>query len=144
MDAFSSDHKVFLITRRRKMQMKMTGAKILMECLLEQGVDTILVAACERSKEQPLTTKERGEIMSIVRDRMRGVSFSKLPMPLRILSIFLIPRHDRTQPIKTVAVDFDGTFGVRRKFNDFSGQDIAPFACLSPYTRTGSAKGDIF
>ena len=56
----------------------------------EQDVEAILTAARERSEEQPLTTKERNEIMSIVRDRMKGVAFSKLPMPLRILSILLI------------------------------------------------------
>ncbi len=56
----------------------------------EQDVETILSAARERSKEQPLTTKERTEIMSIVRDRMKGMTFSELPMPMRILSIFLI------------------------------------------------------
>lgn len=56
----------------------------------EQGVETILSAARERSEKQPLTTKERTEIMSIVRNRMLGLSFSELPMPLRILSILLI------------------------------------------------------
>ena len=56
----------------------------------EQGVETILAAARERSEEQPLTTKERTEIMHIVRDRTKGLAFSKLPMPLRILSILLI------------------------------------------------------
>ncbi|MDO4538495.1 MAG: putative ABC transporter permease [Coriobacteriales bacterium] len=56
----------------------------------EQDVETILSAARERSKEQPLTTKERTKIMSIVRDRMKGMTFSELPMPMRILSIFLI------------------------------------------------------
>ena len=56
----------------------------------EQEVEIILEAARERSKEQPLTTKERTEIMSIVRDRMKGLSFSELPLPLRILSILLI------------------------------------------------------
>lgn len=56
----------------------------------EQGVETILAAARERSKEKPLTTKERTKIMTIVRDRMKGLAFTKLPMPLRILSIILI------------------------------------------------------
>ena len=56
----------------------------------EQEVEAILAAARERSEEQPLTTKERAEIMNIVRDRMKGIVFSELPMPLRILSIFLI------------------------------------------------------
>ena len=55
----------------------------------EKDVEAILAAARERSEEQPLTTKERSEIMSIVRDRMKGVDFSELPMPLRILSILL-------------------------------------------------------
>lgn len=56
----------------------------------EQGVQTILAAARERSKERPLTTKERNEIMRIVRDRTKGLAFSELPMPLRILSVLLI------------------------------------------------------
>ena len=56
----------------------------------EHEVENILAAARERSEEQPLTTKERNEIMSIVRDSMKGTSFSKLPVPLRILSILLI------------------------------------------------------
>ncbi len=56
----------------------------------EQGVETILAAARERSEKQPLTTKERSEIMSIVRDRMKGLTFNKLPLPLRVLSILLI------------------------------------------------------
>ena len=56
----------------------------------EQDVEAILAAARERSEEQPLTTKERTEIMRIVRDRMKGIAFSKLPIPLRILSILLI------------------------------------------------------
>ncbi|MBQ3302397.1 MAG: hypothetical protein IJH04_09705, partial [Eggerthellaceae bacterium] len=56
----------------------------------EQEVETILEAARERSEKQPLTTKERNEIMSIVRDSMKGVAFSKLPTPLRILSVLLI------------------------------------------------------
>lgn len=56
----------------------------------DQDVETILAAARERSEQQPLTTKERHEIMDIVRDRMHGLTFSQLPMPLRILSIFLI------------------------------------------------------
>ncbi len=56
----------------------------------EKGVETILAAARERSKEQPLTTKERGEVMKIVRNRMKGLTFDKLPTPLRVLSIILI------------------------------------------------------
>ena len=56
----------------------------------EQDVEAILAAARERSEEQPLTTKERAEVMNVVRDSMKGLAFSKLPMPLRILSIFLI------------------------------------------------------
>ena len=56
----------------------------------EKGVETILAAARECSKEKPLTTKERGEVMRIVRDRMKGLTFDKLPTPLRILSIILI------------------------------------------------------
>ena len=56
----------------------------------EQGVEAILAAARERSEEQPLTTKERKEIMSIVFDRTKGLTYSKLPVPLRILSIILI------------------------------------------------------
>ena len=56
----------------------------------EQDVETILTAARERSEERPLTTKERTEVMDIVTDRMKGLAFSKLPLPLRILSILLI------------------------------------------------------
>jgi len=56
----------------------------------KKDVETILAAARERSEEQPLTTKERSEIMSIVRDRMKGIAFAELPLPLRILSILLI------------------------------------------------------
>ncbi len=56
----------------------------------DEGVQTILTAARERSNEQPLTTKERSKIMSIVHSRTKGMAFSKLPMPLRFLSIFLI------------------------------------------------------
>ena len=56
----------------------------------EQEVEIILAAARERSEEQPLTTKERVEIMSIVRDSMKGLAFSKLPVPLRVLSILLM------------------------------------------------------
>ena len=58
--------------------------------LNEQDVDTILDAARARSEEQPLTTKEREEVMRIVHDRTKGLAFSELPMPLRILSILLI------------------------------------------------------
>ena len=56
----------------------------------EQDVEIILTAARERSEEQPLTTKERAEIMNIVRDSMKGLAFSRLPVPLRVLSILLI------------------------------------------------------
>ena len=56
----------------------------------EQEVEIILTAARERSEEQPLTTKERAEIMNIVRDSMKGLAFSKLPVPLRVLSILLL------------------------------------------------------
>jgi len=56
----------------------------------EKDVETILAAARERSKAQPLTTKERSKIMGIVKNRMRGLTFSELPMPMRILSILLI------------------------------------------------------
>ena len=56
----------------------------------EHDVQTILAAARERSEEKPLTTKERHEIMKIVRDRMKGLTFAKLPTPLRIYSILLI------------------------------------------------------
>ena len=56
----------------------------------EQEVEIILAAARERSEEQPLTTKERAEIMSIVRDSMKGLAFSKIPVPLRVLSILLM------------------------------------------------------
>jgi len=56
----------------------------------EQGVSTILAAARKRSEDQPLTTKERTEIMHIVHDRTKGMAFSNLPLPLRFLSIFLI------------------------------------------------------
>jgi len=56
----------------------------------EKDVELILAAARERSAEQPLTTKERAEVMSIVRDSMKGLAFSKLPVPLRILSILLM------------------------------------------------------
>lgn len=58
--------------------------------LSEEDVETILAAARERSKSQPLTTKERIEIMDIVRNGTKGIAFSKLPIPLRILSIILI------------------------------------------------------
>ena len=56
----------------------------------EKGVQTILEAARRRSEETPLTAKERGEVMGVVRDRMRGLSFSELPTPLRVLSIMLM------------------------------------------------------
>lgn len=56
----------------------------------EQDVETILAAARERSEERPLTTKERHEIMGIVRDRMKGLTFSELPILVRIYSILLI------------------------------------------------------
>ena len=56
----------------------------------EHEVEVILEAAREHSEKQPLTTKERNEIMKIVRERTKGLAFSKLPMPLRILSILLI------------------------------------------------------
>ena len=56
----------------------------------EQGVETILAAARKRSEKQPLTTKERTEVMDIVSDRMKGLSYAELPVPLRILSIVLI------------------------------------------------------
>ena len=58
--------------------------------LVEQEVEIILAAARERSEEQPLTSKERAEIMCIVRDSMKGLAFSKLPVPLRVLSILLM------------------------------------------------------
>ena len=56
----------------------------------DDEVEAILAAARERSKEQPLTTKERSEIMHIVRNSMKGIAFTKLPMPLRVLSVLLI------------------------------------------------------
>ena len=56
----------------------------------EREVEAILLAARERSEEQPLTAKERAKIMSIVRNRMKGMAFEKLPLPLRVLSIILI------------------------------------------------------
>lgn len=56
----------------------------------EQDVETILAAARERSEERPLTTKERHEIMGIVRDRMKGLTFSELPILVRVYSILLI------------------------------------------------------
>ncbi len=56
----------------------------------EQEVEAILEAVRQRSETQPLTTKERNEIMHIVRNRTKGLAFSKLPLPLRILSILLI------------------------------------------------------
>ncbi len=56
----------------------------------EQDVETILAAARERSEEQPLTSEERSEIMKIVRDRMKGLTFDKLPTPLRVFSVLLI------------------------------------------------------
>ena len=65
--------------------------EVVADGLLDKSdVETILVAARERSEEKPLTTKERTEIMKIVRDRMKGLSFSELPLPLRVLSILLI------------------------------------------------------
>ena len=56
----------------------------------EDEVETILAAARERSEVQPLTSKERAKIMDIVRNRTKGLSFSELPLPMRILSILLI------------------------------------------------------
>lgn len=56
----------------------------------EKEVETILAAARERSAEEPLTAKERSEIMGIVRNRMKGMSFSELPTALRVLSVILI------------------------------------------------------
>ena len=56
----------------------------------EQDVETILAAARKRSEEQPLTAEERNEIMKIVKDRMKGLAFGKLPTPLRIFSILVI------------------------------------------------------
>lgn len=56
----------------------------------EKGVQTILEAARRRSEKDPLTAKERGEVMGVVRDRMRGLSFSELPTLLRVLSILLM------------------------------------------------------
>ena len=56
----------------------------------DDEVEAILAAARERSKEQPLTTKERSQIMHIVRNSMKGIAFTKLPMPLRVLSVLLI------------------------------------------------------
>ena len=56
----------------------------------DDEVEAILAAARERSKEQPLTTKERSKIMHIVRNSMKGIAFTKLPMPLRVLSVLLI------------------------------------------------------
>ena len=70
--------------------LEVTRAAVADRSLDEQDVETILSAARERSKEQPLTTKERNEIMTIVRDRMKGLTFAELPTPLRILSILLI------------------------------------------------------
>ena len=58
--------------------------------LSEQDVETIIAAARVRSEKQPLTTKERSDIMDIVRDRMKGLTFAELPMAMRILSIILI------------------------------------------------------
>ena len=56
----------------------------------EKEVEVILAAARERSAEEPLTAKERSEIMGIVRNRMKGMSFSELPTALRVLSVILI------------------------------------------------------
>ena len=56
----------------------------------EEGVETILAAARERSATQPLTTKERHAIMNIVSESTQGLAFEKLPMPMRVLSILLI------------------------------------------------------
>ncbi|MCR5582702.1 MAG: putative ABC transporter permease [Eggerthellaceae bacterium] len=58
--------------------------------LSEKDVQIVLDAARVRSEEQPLTSQERNEIMGIVRNRMRGTTFSELPMPLRFLSVILI------------------------------------------------------
>lgn len=58
--------------------------------LNEEGVNAILEAARKRSEVEPLTQKEQSEIMRAVRDRTRGFAFDKLPIPLRILSVFLI------------------------------------------------------
>ena len=56
----------------------------------EEGVKAILEAARERSEKEPLTVKEQDEIMRVVRDRTKGLTFDKLPVPLRILSVLLI------------------------------------------------------
>ena len=80
MDGSMAGRDIFEVTR----------AVVADGVLDEQDVETILATARERSKEQPLTTKERSKIMAIVRDRMRGLSFSKLPMPVRIYGILLI------------------------------------------------------
>ena len=65
--------------------------KVVADGLLdEQDVETILSAVRKRSKKQPLTTKEREQIMGIVHNRTEGITFTKLPLALRILSILLI------------------------------------------------------
>ena len=56
----------------------------------DEDVEAILAAARKRSETQPLTTKERGEIMNIVRGRMKGLTFAELPIAVRVLSILLI------------------------------------------------------
>lgn len=58
--------------------------------LSQRDVDDILEAARKRSETQPVTREERRDIMKVVTTRMRGLSFDKLPLPLRILSIILI------------------------------------------------------
>lgn len=58
--------------------------------LSEHDVTTILTAARKRSDESPLTTKERHEIINVVRKRTEELRFAELPLPFRVLSIFLI------------------------------------------------------
>ena len=70
--------------------MELTREVVADGSLSEQDVETILAAARTRSEKQPLTTKERSEIMGIVRDRMKGLTFAELPLAMRILSVILI------------------------------------------------------
>lgn len=76
----------------------------------DADVESIVSAARERSKERPLTTDERNEIMRIVQARMEGLSFDKIPLPLRVLSIILIVTGvSNVYALVTTAMSLAGT-----------------------------------
>ena len=56
----------------------------------EHDVGRIVEMARLCCQDEPLTVKDREQIMDIVHDRMRALSFSQLPLALRILAIILI------------------------------------------------------